>query len=307
MIAFEQSEIDSLAGCEELTGLRVYGPLDLRPLASLRRVTGPAGVDLEENANLEGLEGLEEATRLEVSGGSVPSLRALSGLRRLGSLALTNTRLVDLLGLENLRGVQSLDIQDNPVLESLQGLTAEGEMADLTFERNPALRDVSSLAGIEGVSFFLVRHNPSLAQLPISNDSCGSTDCSCLETPTLQAGPQFPLLTSAKDITIVDQPMLQRWTGIAALETARYLWISGNDNLVELDLSRLRQAETLLVIVDNPRLDGAALASTLAGVETELHRVPLDQTRGVQDPCPWTTDDVCDEVFCAPGTDPMCP
>jgi hypothetical protein len=37
-----------------------------------------------------------------------------------------------------------------------------------------------------------------------------------------------------------------------------------------------------------------------------MNRVAPDQTTTIQQPCPWTTDEVCDELhgFCAAGTDP---
>jgi len=76
---------------------------------------------------------------------------------------------------------------------------------------------------------------------------------------------------------------------------------------VELDLSQLVQVEAQLVVVNNARLDGAALASSLASVSSARHRIAPDQTQAWSDPCAWTGDELCDdEVFCVPGTDPVC-
>jgi hypothetical protein len=57
VIASDQAAIDALAGCEELRGLSVWGPFDLRPLASLRRVVGEAGLNLDVTGSLAGLKG----------------------------------------------------------------------------------------------------------------------------------------------------------------------------------------------------------------------------------------------------------
>ncbi len=302
-VAFAQSEIDALAGCEGLYGLWVYGALDLRPLASLRRV-GEGGLYLQYAGSLEGLEGLEEAFWMSLYGESIQSLLPLAGLRRVENLSLTYTGLVDLSGIENVSGIRSLNAYGNNLLGSLQGLAVEPEMTEVAVQGNTVLYDISSLSRIEGLNRLYVGDNPVLTQIHDFERLVRLGGVALERNFNLLAAPQFPLLTSINELTVVDHPMLERLTGFAALETASYISISANPNLVELDLSHLRQAQTL-IIFDNSRLDGAALASNLAGVESLTHRVAPDQTQAVLNPCPWTTDNECDWL-CEWGTDPVC-
>jgi hypothetical protein len=126
---------------------------------------------------------------------------------------------------------------------------------------------------------------------------------------SLRVAPAFPLVTSADgDIAIYDNPQLESLTGFASLISSNGLSILRNPRLVELDLGQLRETSTSLTIFENPGLDGAALAASLAPVASSMHRVAPDQNVANQNPCPWTSDPLCDEGWghCAPGTDPVC-
>jgi hypothetical protein len=302
-VAAEQSAIDALAGCESLYSLYVYGALDLRPLASLRRV-GQGGIYLQYVGSLEGLEGLEETFWLALYGESMQSLLPLAGLRRLDSLSLASTGLVDLSGIENVSGIRSLYAEYNYVLGSLQGLAVEPEMTEVVVRGNNALYDISSLSSIEGLNSLYLTDNGVLTQSPDFERLVRLGGVVLERNFNLLAVPQFPVLTSIDYLTVNDNALLERLTGFAALETAGHISISANPNLVELDLSHLRQAESL-TIYDNSGLDGTALVSNLAGVQSLAHRVAPDQTQAVLNPCPWVTDDVCDWL-CEWGTDPVC-
>jgi hypothetical protein len=182
----------------------------------------------------------------------------------------------------------------------------EPEMTDVSLLYNGSLRDISSLAGLEGTNTLFVMDNVLLTQVPDFERLMRLDVLNLARNGNLRTAPQFPLLTAMNELTVTDNLQLEILTGFRALETANYVWISGNRSLVDVDLSQLRQAATL-VILDNPPLDGTALASSLAGVESQFHRVAPDQTGPYLDPCPWTSDQTCDDYwFCALGTDPAC-
>jgi hypothetical protein len=117
--------------------------------------------------------------------------------------------------------------------------------------------------------------------------------------------PEFPSITSLYTLNVWSNAALDR-LAFPALEYAETIFVTGNPSLVEVGLPRLSSAG-YVYIYDNRQLDGAALAESLAGVSASELRIAPDQTQSLLDPCPWTTDAVCDELRqCAPGTDPVC-
>ena len=107
------------------------------------------------------------------------------------------------------------------------------------------------------------------------------------------------------NLEIWNNPALEQLS-FSALEYLGRGFVAGNASLVEVSLPRLNSVG-ILSIHDNQQLDGVALSQSFADIPNNLLRVAPDQTQSQLDPCPWTTDDVCDEGgLCAPGTDPVC-
>jgi hypothetical protein len=172
VVARNQADIDALTGCEVLDALLVvpFEGASLRSLASLREVRGSfelgatfvngdgeeandalldlfALVDAGWLFSLEGLENLERAGNLAINGFSVDSLEPLSNLSALtanGGIQLAScSGFRDLSGLENIVGLQSLEINCTD-LESLSGLPFPDTMGTV-FITAPALRDLGEL------------------------------------------------------------------------------------------------------------------------------------------------------------------
>jgi hypothetical protein len=302
----DQASVNALAGCEELFGLILQGALDLRPLAALRRL-GNGGLTLYDVQNLDGLQRLEDAYVLQLYGAPLRSLSTLSGLRHLTGIDMRESSVVDFTGLEGVSDLQALYLDHNPELESLAGLTLPARMNSITLSGNASLRDISGLGGLVELNVLGLADNPSLVDVPRFDQLTHLGAFLLRGGSQLTDSPQFPLITTISDLYILDNPLLERFTGFAALQTANYISVSDNPDLSEIDLGALEQAGALF-IGHNPGLDGGALQLSLAGVQSDLPRIAPDQSQTQFDPCPWTSDDVCDEnLSCAPGTDPVCP
>jgi hypothetical protein len=301
--ASEQSTVDQLAGCEELYGLQVLAPLDLRPLATLRRAVR---LDFRNVETLTGLETLEQVGTVDLQQSPVTSLMPLSQLRSIEALLIVNTGLVGFAGLENARRLTTLYIQENVALDNLNGLILEDPIHYVALLDNPALRDVTSLSALRHVQTELqIARNPQLTELPAFSQLAYMNNLLISENAALQTVPDFAAITQIIAVEIWNNPALERLT-FSALEYLGRGFVAGNASLVEVSLPRLNSVGTLS-IHDNQQLDGVALSQSLADIPNNLLRVAPDQTQSQLDPCPWTTDDVCDESgLCAPGTDPVC-
>jgi hypothetical protein len=300
--ATEQSTIDALASCEEIYSLSILAPLDLRPLASLRHV---GNLYLSDVASLEGLENVEDATSVVLTGAATRSAKPLSGLSYADYLRVDGTRLVDLSGLENVRGVTNLVIQNNIELDNLSGLFLEDLINYVTILDNPTLRDATSLDSLRQAWVIEIARNPQLTGLPVFSQLTFLDTFILTDNAALVATPEFPSIANLVTLTIWTNAALERIT-FSALEYATAISIFGNPSLVEINLPLLSQAGYANVYY-NQQLDGVALGQSLAGVITSTLRVAPDQTQLMLDPCPWTTDTQCDEsVLCAIGTDPVC-
>lgn len=301
--ASEQSTIDALAGCVNISSLSVFAPLDLRPLASLRYVSS---LYLSDVASLEGLENIETATTVVLTGAATRSARPLSGLRYADYLNVNGTSLVDLSGLENVRGVTNLVIQNNPALDNLNGLALEDRINYVTILDNPTLRDATSLQSLRQAWSIEIARNPRLTELPAFSQLVFLDTFILSENAALLAAPPFPSIANLGTLTVWFNAALERFT-FPALQYASAISIHGNPSLVDIGLPLLNQAGYVNVYY-NEQLDGVALGERLSGVVTSSLRIAPNQTQSELDPCPWTTDDLCDEyVLCAPGTDPICP
>jgi hypothetical protein len=127
------------------------------------RVVAIAEADWLES--LAGVESLERVGGLTLNRVSAPNLGAFESLRLVsggvtpgmaGYVAIAGApNLVDLSGLENVRGFRTLEISNNPALESLDGLSVPSSLDDLTLQENPALTNIDALSPLENILFDL--------------------------------------------------------------------------------------------------------------------------------------------------------
>jgi hypothetical protein len=234
-----QQQLAELEGCTEIIGAFTVLPFegaDLRPLYALTKVSG--AVDLggtyvdagsrfrhEWLESLAGLESLESAGELRVSGLSADNVDALSGLRTLtwpGMLWFdTAPELVDLQGLSQLQGIRSLFIYSCSVLESLEPLIVPRGMDSISFLDTPLTQ---------------------LTPLPV--ESLDQLEVTRTELVNLDA---FSHLTSVRgDLSLLNNAKLENVDALDRLESLASLTIGGNVQLRRLpELTQLTRLDSL--------------------------------------------------------------
>lgn len=335
VIARNQADIDALAGCEVLDGLQVvpFEGADLRSLSSLREVRGALDIGIvivEDNLDdealtnqvielfaladagwlfsLEGLENLERSGHLALNGFSVDSLEPLSNLSALtanGGLQLVGCGgLRDLSGLENVVGLQSLEIScDN--LESLSGLPFPDSMNVVSLN-GLALKDLgefdvqslqallisgTGLENLAGLEFLQTAGAVSLASNPELVDAGaleGLLSVEFLEfsdNVLLERLPELESLTRIDTFIVADNPVLENvpslpliisnFEGIVEIASSRrdllgfqlnLLEVRNNSALEQLVLPAGLQAARLVTIENNASLESIDF-STIAAAD----------------------------------------
>lgn len=250
-----QPELDALEGCVDIDASLFIdspqgGALDLRPLASVRRVSGQLSIGCNPYASLEsycpealqrpipldGVEAIESVGGLSLGGLLIPSLAPFRALRRIGtSLSIVDcNELTTLDGLENVPGVVSLDLTANAGLSGLSGLNIAARMERLQLRGLPSLDDLSSLASLEAVDLV------ELGALPLRD---------------LRA---FSGITSLRELHLGGLPELTDLTGLGGLRSMVRLYVTGTglrsfdglalESLEALDIwngTSLRQVDAL--------------------------------------------------------------
>lgn len=249
-----QSELDALQGCEEITGslnILTFEGADLAPLASLRVVgealflgaqqEDPVSDDPEEQLlaseqyqalqevgfleSLNGLQALESVDRLYLTGVLVADLTGLTSLRSIssGMVVSSSKNLRDLSGLEAATAIPTVWVADCVAITSLTGLELDTSRHSIILEQLPALTNIDALADI--LSF----------------------DALIIDGTGLEALPNFSYF-AAFDIRISGNPALSDVSGLGQLGGARTLSLIGNSSLRALPaLSELGWLETLVV------------------------------------------------------------
>jgi hypothetical protein len=229
----------------------IFEDTDLAPLSDLRAVDGNAFLgsfpdfpdDLTDEAlqayqieyerivaiaeagwleSLAGVESLERVGGLVLNRVSASNLEAFESLRLVsggvapglaGWVAIAAApNLVDLSGLENLRGFRTLEISNNPALESLDGLAVPNSLDDLTLQENPALTDIDALSPLQNILFdlFFV--------------GIGVTNLDALAN----------LRQASRGLALFSNPELVQVDALQGLESAEFLVFDGNAKLERL-------------------------------------------------------------------------
>jgi hypothetical protein len=220
--------------------VNIFEGTDLAPLGDLRAVDGNLFIgsytdfpeDLSEEtlaqwqlenaritaiaeagwlSSLEGVESIERVGGLMLNRISAPSLTAFQSLRlvsgsaaseRANQLAVSGApNLIDLSGLEGLRGFRVLTVSDNPSLESLDGLQVPSSLDDLTLQNNLALTNIDALVPLVNISFDLFIYGTAIPNV----DALAN-----LETATL-------------GVALWDNPELTNADALDGLEATDYL------------------------------------------------------------------------------------
>ncbi len=245
IIAVNRS-LTTFKGLENVSG--IGGLMDIEANATLTSLDGlnnlqtiGSWVVIDENYQLisfQGLESLKSVGGFFRIGGDhyqLQNIQALANLTTVGGLLsiVGNAKLTSLSGLDNLKSVESLTINDNPLLENLQGLGSLLSTRDITIWNNDQLLNLQGLNKITSVRSLQILFNPTLQNLTGLDN-----------------------ITTAIDIIIEGNNSLVSLKGMNIVAVKRLFNITENQSLESLEgLEKLKAVEgSSLVIGQNPQL-----------------------------------------------------
>lgn len=254
IIVRNQEELNALEGCEVIDGDLYVLPFEgahLRTLHALTEVTGVLGIGDMSNAipspesleqfvefasqqelneawlsSLEGLEALESAGRLTLNGLTSEDVRPLLNLRTLtdGSISIWSARnLKSFDGLQNLVGVESLEVSGVFALESFDGLTLPEYMLSLRIE-NADLRHLKPLGvkGVQSLHLFSnqLQHLDAFASLTLADNISLISNRKLESLMGLRNVEQMSSLVVEYNIAITEVPNFEKVTWV---QTVRFV------------------------------------------------------------------------------------
>jgi hypothetical protein len=236
------TDLDGLSALETVQSIELINLPALRTLSSL----------IVPN-QLDSFQAIDTPQLTDVS--------ALAPLEEVGALALQNTGLGDLNGLQNLTRATSVALVNDASLGSLSQLERLGSLTLLMLD-GVGLSNVNGLEGLGTLENTILQNNPNsnpvLARLPVFSNAEVLQKIYIRDNPQLATGPSFPLATSADFITVSENPSLTQLNGFASLTRARAIEIVRNTALVALDFSQLTSARNVRIKC-NTSLDEASL------------------------------------------------
>ncbi|WP_434424726.1 hypothetical protein [Nannocystis pusilla] len=232
-----QADVDRMHGCTRVVDrLDISGPdiVDLCPLTSLVEVG--KYLEIRLNPELESLAGLERLERVGAAvfvseNAALRDLEGLVGLRHVYDVSVNiNASLISLAGLRNTRpppnSYAEVFIAANDSLTTLAGIesvVAEDTMR-VTLYANPALTDLSALAGADRLGGLSIRDHAqleSLAGIEQLQRVDGTVDIS--RNPRLADLAGLSGLRTVEGLELTDNPALKDLSGLSGLQTADWV------------------------------------------------------------------------------------
>ncbi|HKO94570.1 MAG TPA: hypothetical protein VJU61_25625 [Polyangiaceae bacterium] len=274
-----QNHIDEYEGCEIIdAGFRIspFEGADLRPLRAVREVRGRLTIGDRYTGDhgfpsLEGLEGLRRVQGLTLAGIQARDLSVFRNLERIDDAERTSYEggssleilqaegLVDLQGLENVRGLYSLLVFESPALRSLQGvhlephpndqggaiiantpvedfadLTAQTHLGSLSLVHTP-LQSLDPFRSLRSVSRLLLQDNPLLADVAVLGQFESLLRLEVTSNPLLTTLPDLPLVHDLAVVQLRSNPLLTHAPGFPGVTSLVELLVAGNPLLERLD------------------------------------------------------------------------
>ena len=223
VILNSQAEVDAFCGCEEIAGSLLIGEF-----ATPNDITNLAALQ-----NLKIVRG-----GLRIRGTQLKNFKDLANLVKLTTIQLEdNPLVVSLEGFEQIESIGSMVIENQGKLTNFKGLDNLREIFILVINGNPVLQNLSALSQLQTVIAGIeIRNNPVLV------------------SPSLNV---FQTVTSLTGFFwIINNDQLTNLNGFNNLKsTGDWVWISENDNLESLDaLQQLTFVDGRFILEDNPKL-----------------------------------------------------
>jgi hypothetical protein len=306
-----QTDVEDLAGCEEIDGdvhIEVFAGADLSPLSALRSIDGTLEIGAYpeiaegnyENGELEalreqvdavigdgylpslhGLENLTRVTSLDIHDIAAQDLAPLLGLRELsghetylpvGYIGINGTALRNLHGLENVQNITNLVLADNPELESLSGVVLGEAMTQLNLVDSPRLDSLEELAPL-ALLYTLILSNIGITDLEsLTNLSTVEYTIDLSQNRNLVNVDRISTISSAS-LTINDNAALTSIPPITASFWLDVLTVVDNPELQSISVNLPNQGNGPNYVADSPLIH--AISVIEIGQNDKLTQVSL--------------------------------
>lgn len=287
---FSNSKLESfseLSQLQEINGtLAIVGNLKISDLTPFDGLRGVRHLDVRSNSHLERLFDMSNIQTLgEVQIVANPELINIEELTntRISALNIrSNTKLTSLKGLESTTSLRTLQLWQQDLITSMEGLENLGSITDsLILRSNTNLQNLDAMGLLEQGPFWLEVINndklesidrfrlssdtqPALASIMGNRELRGIEPLQGLETikglsvissNKLEDLSDLVSLKEAEFIELGAIELLQDLQGLEQLRNVDYLYISSNPNLTHMDaLSGLTQVSSMLSIRWNSSL-----------------------------------------------------
>jgi len=294
-----KTSLAAVCGCTTIDGdlfIDASAIADIRCLGGLQSIKGKLGISARSGASvlasLAGLEQLQQARAVTLTGLTVPDLTALTNLRDVDEFRITQCdNLSDLRGLRaNIRALwldkdaklrslegfsgltasqdspASVRIESQPELESLDGLF-RGDHPYLTRFQVIGLPKLTSidLRSARELGALVVRSSTSLQEIRgvDSVEKIGQLHLTGLSK--LARLPSFDALTSVVDLELIEMPLLRDLAQLSNLTSVEKMSLSFMDSLSSLHgLEKVSRAQRILI----ENLTGLETLAGLRGLQT---------------------------------------
>ena len=224
-----QEELESLAGCEEITGnlrIQIFADADLSPLASLRVVRHVLALgDSPETRTQEEADAIQPL----LDAGYLTSLHGLEALERVDALSLSSVLVTDFTELESLTVLRQLVGFHLVNLESLSGLERV-ELDDLSLSDLPVLDSLDGVLMIDTIDSILLTLAPNLTNIDAVTGVAYVNSVLMLSDTGLETLPEWPI-QGVSQIVIQGNPDLVSIDGIAGISGLVDMTLAGNPSL----------------------------------------------------------------------------
>ena len=268
---FNNNSMTSLAGWENIERFDLLWLQGNTVLVSLDHLTSLTGITrrliLSTMPSLTDLRGLEGVTCIGAGASTdrfqindLENLTSLDGLDNLqeiqGNLQITlNEKLADFSGLASLRTIEGIvTVRGNTSLASMDGLSSLDICGEISLEENPLINDLEGLENVTSIGRLTITNSMAFISLQglgpavviddISFRNIGFANLQGLEN-----------ITQIQNLEILNNSALTDLTGLSNLSTVSTFTITNNDNLGSLaGIPNLTMIQDEMVISGNAKL-----------------------------------------------------
>lgn len=258
-------DLHGLSNIESVQDFALRDNPALASLGGLQLGTTGARISVSDSpllSSLAELESVQSAIALSLTNLGITDLDDLANLSYVEQEIIidNNTLLGNMDGLANLISAESIQVLKNAILQSIPSLNEIRGLDTVMVVDNPELQSLHLDLPTEGDGPYSLRG--ARVSNPITLIDIGRNDS--LTELSLSAG-----LRTGRAIALYDNAALAH-VSLGSLQHLEELDITGNTNLEQIDVGALKTVD-LLVVTNNPKLDAAQLGMVRSFTATVLH------------------------------------